>query len=157
MELTTAVILLMTSFYSGPAISTDTVVSAEPLVNKVDTIKEITLTKGEILARAKVIFKEDPILLDIAFCESSLRHYNTDGEVLRGKVNSADMGLMQINTKYHAEKASELGFDLETPEGNMQYAKWLYDKEGGQPWISSSKCWNQAITLEKTKVLAVNK
>ena len=152
-ELTTAVILVMTSLYGGPATTSDKTVS-EPLVNKVEAKKEITLTKKEIVDRAKVIFKEDPILLDIALCESSLRHYNADGEVLRGKINSADIGLMQINEKYHAEKAFELGFDLETPEGNMQYAKWLYDKEGGQPWISSSKCWRETIAQKHVKVLA---
>jgi len=155
-ELTTAVILVMTSLYGGPVTSSDKIVS-EPLVNKVEAKKEVTLTKKEILDRAKVIFKEDPILLQIAMCESSLRHYDADGEVLKGKINSADIGLMQINTKYHAEKATELGFDLNTPEGNMQYAKWLYDKEGGQPWISSSSCWKQTIAQKNSKVLAVNK
>jgi len=155
-ELTSAVIFVIGSLYGGPVAPTDKVTS-EPLVNKVEVKKEITLTKKEILDRAKVIFKEDPILLDIALCESSLRHYGADGEVLKGKVNSADIGLMQINTKYHAEKASELGFDLQTPEGNMQYAKWLYDKEGGQPWISSSKCWRDTVANKNSKVLAVNK
>ena len=72
-------------------------------------------------------------------------------------MNSADLGLMQINEKYHAQKASELGFDLKSPEGNMQYAKWLYNKEGGQPWIASSSCWKQTDAYKDSKVLAVNK
>ncbi len=106
-----------------------------------------------------MIFKNDPVLLAIAQCESSFRHYDTDGTVLRGAVNPADVGLMQINEKYHGDKAVELGFDLETPEGNMQYAKWLYEKEGGQPWISSSSCWKKTIAyrISQDRLLAVNK
>lgn len=157
-ELTTTVILLLTSLYGGPVVAADKVVS-EPMVNKVEVKKEITLTKKEIQDRAGEIFKNDPVLLAIAQCESSFRHYDTDGTVLRGKTNPADVGLMQINEKYHADKASELGFDLETPEGNMQYAKWLYEKEGVTPWISSSSCWKKTIAykISQDKLLAVNK
>jgi len=153
-EFTTAVILVMSSFYGGSATSSDKIVP-EPLINKVETKKVIALTKEEVENRAKVVFKEDPILLEIAMCESSFRQYGPDGLVLRGKVNSDDVGLMQINEKYHAQKALELGFDLKSPEGNIQYAKWLYDKEGSQPWIASSNCWKQTEAYKESKVLAV--
>jgi len=54
---------------------------------------------------------------------------------------------MQINEYYHTDKAKKLGLNLRTVEGNLAYAKYLYDKEGTQPWISSSKCWNPTENL----------
>ncbi|MEK7134634.1 MAG: hypothetical protein AAB819_02850 [Patescibacteria group bacterium] len=86
-------------------------------------------------------FKDDPLLVHIAFCESSFRQTGTDGEVLRGTVISRDVGVMQINERFHATQAKKLGYDIHTLEGNLGYAKWLYEKEGARPWMSSSKCW----------------
>jgi hypothetical protein len=37
----------------------------------------------------------------IAHCESTDRHYNEDGSVLRGIVDKRDIGRYQINTHYH--------------------------------------------------------
>lgn len=80
-------------------------------------------------------------LMSIAYCESRWRQVNSDGSVLKGKVDNDDVGFMQINLRYHADKAKELGFDLNTPGGNILYARWLYDKEGTQPWSASKPCW----------------
>src|SRR5690606_20716583 len=43
-------------------------------------------------------FAETPILAEIARCESTFRHYDKKtGQVLKGKVDSRDTGVMQIN------------------------------------------------------------
>jgi hypothetical protein len=55
---------------------------------------------------------------------------------------------MQINEKYHAEKAVELGINIYTLEGNVEFAKYLYDTFGSKPWKSSSKCWGGAILAQ---------
>lgn len=86
-------------------------------------------------------FKDTPILANIARCESRYRQYDTDGNVLRGIVNSLDVGVMQINEKYHLETAKKLGYNIYTIEGNTAYAKYIYDREGAKPWMSSSPCW----------------
>ena len=86
-------------------------------------------------------FADTPILAEIAKCESHYRQFNADGEVLRGKQNSYDRGVMQINILYHAEKAEELGLDLNNLDDNVAYARYLYEKEGAKPWMSSSACW----------------
>ena len=100
----------------------------------------------------------DPLLAEIAGCESHFRQYDKDGSILRGKANNADVGLMQINEFYHSDKAKSLGIDIYTPEGNMAYAKYIYENQGGQPWKSSSACWNSGIAENpSTTVLAVNK
>jgi hypothetical protein len=86
-------------------------------------------------------FKETPIMAEIAKCESRFRQVTKSGQVLRGEVNKSDVGLLQINEAYHKEKSLELGFDLETVNGNLAYAKYLYEKEGTKPWNASAKCW----------------
>lgn len=62
---------------------------------------------------------------------------------MRGEVNSNDIGLYQINTRYHLKKAKELGYDIFTEEGNTAYAIWLYGKEGTKPWNASKHCWGK--------------
>jgi hypothetical protein len=66
-----------------------------------------------------------------------------DGNILRGEINKSDLGLLQVNEYYHGERAEDLGFDLNTVDGNLAYAKYLYDKEGTTPWNASKKCWGK--------------
>lgn len=86
-------------------------------------------------------FEKHPILIEIAMCESSGRHFNEKGEVLRGKVDNRDIGIMQINEFYHDSMAKKLDLDIHTIEGNLEYANVLYEKFGGQPWSASAPCW----------------
>lgn len=88
-----------------------------------------------------------PILLDIARCESGMRQFDENGEVLRGKVNKSDLGFFQINAYYHLESSKKAGFDIYTEEGNIGYALWLYKKEGTQPWKASEKCWSKSLAV----------
>lgn len=79
----------------------------------------------------------------IAFCESSNRHY-TDPQnktVIRGLKNSSDVGLFQINEKYHLEKSRELGYNIYDLDGNIDYAMWLMSNEGTRHWRYSQGCW----------------
>lgn len=86
-------------------------------------------------------FSDIPILAEVAYCESRYRQFDQNGNVLRGIQNPADVGVMQINEKYHATTAVKFGFNLYTLEGNMAYARFLYEKEGTRPWKYSSSCW----------------
>lgn len=92
-------------------------------------------------------FFDIPVLQKVAFCESSYRHFNKDGTVRRGLVNSHDVGVMQINELYHAKEAKALGYDLETIDGNVAFARHLYEREGSRPWNSSGKCWDKVLDL----------
>lgn len=80
-------------------------------------------------------------MINIARCESNHRHYNPDGSVLRGKVNSDDVGVFQINEYYHLETSKKLGIDIHTPEGNIKYARFLYNSNGTRDWNWSKSCW----------------
>lgn len=108
-----------------------------PLKAKIATSTPDISVKGVV----SEYFVDVPELVDVARCESHFRQFDKNGRVLRGAVNKGDIGVMQINEYYHSEKADELGFDLYTIEGNLSYARFLYDHEGLTPWLSSSKCW----------------
>ena len=156
-ELITTSVFVLSSIYGGTTAATGTdMVSTSTAPGVSSRIEEQAVTKiptsKELEKKAKAFFKDDPILVDIARCESRFRQLDKDGNVLRGVINKGDLGLMQINEYYHAEKAEELGLDLKTVEGNMTYAKYLYDHEGGQPWVSSSKCWKQAASGNQVAV-----
>jgi hypothetical protein len=86
-------------------------------------------------------FADTPILIEVARCESHYTQYNADGSVHRGVVNNQDVGIMQINEHYQLATAEKLGLDIYSIQGNLAYAKYLYEKEGTQPWSSSKPCW----------------
>jgi len=85
----------------------------------------------------------DPHLVKIARCESGLRQFDDNGKVLKSYLGSNDWGVLQINKTYHLKKAQELGFDIDTTEGNIAYGKWLYQREGTRPWNASKNCWSK--------------
>jgi len=41
------------------------------------------------------------------------------------------------------KKAEALGYDLRTPEGNAQMARYLFAQYGSVPWQPSAACWNR--------------
>lgn len=99
-------------------------------------------------------FADTPVMIEIARCESHFKQFDKDGSIHRGVVNDQDLGVMQINEHYHGDTAQKLGLDLYTIQGNVAYAKYLYNKEGVQPWSSSSPCWSKTKAY---KELAINK
>lgn len=90
-----------------------------------------------------IIFSDTPELKEIAWCESRNRHFDTNGNVIRGEENSFDVGAMQINEHYHLKESKKLGLDIYTIEGNLAYAKHLYKTQGAQPWSASEACWGE--------------
>lgn len=86
-------------------------------------------------------FGADHVMVRVASCESQYRQFDANGEVLRGRVNSQDVGVFQINEFYHLEEAKRLGLDIYSLAGNVAYARILYSKEGVAPWSASRHCW----------------
>ena len=113
-------------------------------------IKSATSSE-DIKLITKEYFKDTPVLAEIARCESTYRQFSEKGNVLRGKVNSADVGVMQINEKYHLKRSQELGLDIHTLEGNLAYGKFLYKEQGSRPWNASRPCWGKPATVVATK------
>lgn len=96
-------------------------------------------------------FADTPLLVEIAKCESGFRQFHKNGELLRGRVDNADVGVMQINERYHLETSKKLGFNIHTIEGNIGYAKYLYEKSGSRPWSASQPCWGMTVVAMNSK------
>lgn len=102
-------------------------------------------------------FKDIPIMVQVARCESHFRQLDSDGGIHRGIVNPADVGVMQINEHYHLERSIKENYDIYTIEGNTAYARELYEDKGTDPWNSSKPCWGKyQITEVATPALAIN-
>lgn len=110
----------------------------------IETVKQDPEDFADTETYIRHYFADLPVLVDVAFCESTFRQHDKNGNVLRGKVNSSDVGVMQINTYYHGEDAEELGYDLMTLEGNAAFARNLYERKGVHPWVHSSDCWKKS-------------
>lgn len=108
---------------------------------QVATILESMPTADSVESYVRSYFADEPVLIAIAQCESHFRQFDKDGSVLRGKALPEDVGIMQINERYHKKSARAQGHDLYTIEGNLAYARYLYQKEGTTPWLASAKCW----------------
>jgi len=108
--------------------------------NKVD--KNLT---DLIADKAQVAGISTTLVSAIAFCESTYRQHDDNGQVLRGKQNSQDVGLFQINEKYHLKTSQSLGFDIYTTEGNIDYALWLIKNQGSYHWKWSQHCWSPKV------------
>ena len=76
----------------------------------------------------------------IAECEGGTQ-FHPDGTVVRGIVNPHDIGIYQINERYHKAKAESLGYNIYTLEGNTEYAFYLHMTQGDAPWAASKPCW----------------
>lgn len=86
-------------------------------------------------------------MAEVARCESNFRHTRTDGTVLRGRIDPADTGIMQINRRYHEDRAVTMGLDLADIYHNMAYARYLYETQGLQPWSASAPCWRSEVAI----------
>ena len=112
-------------------------------------VEEVTTEQTERLGNAESIvrsyFRDIPVMIEIARCESTFRHELKDGSVLQGRVDPADTGVMQINKRYHEERATAMDLNLDDIYHNMAYARYLYETQGVQPWSASAPCWNKTL------------
>lgn len=93
----------------------------------------------------------NPKLKPVCACESVGRpdkdpkHYAPSGEVIVGVVNGSDIGMCQINTEYHGDRAKELGLDLFDKDDNITFANLLFEEQGYTPWNWSRHCWGDYV------------
>ena len=72
---------------------------------------------------------------NIAFIEELYEKYRNDPNAVSS--GGGNWGLFQINTVHRDEFESVTGHpwsDVLDPYLNSNYAKWLYDQSGWQPW-----------------------
>lgn len=110
-----------------------------------EIVRELSIPEFiELESRKKGL---DPALTTkIAFCESTNRQFKEGTDIpLRGIVNSNDVGVFQVNERFHLKKSQELGYNIYTLEGNVGYALWLIEQEGARHWNASRPCWGRVI------------
>jgi hypothetical protein len=88
----------------------------------------------DVEGRVKELFSDAPDMVVIAKCESTFRQFFADGRPLYD-YTGVYVGTFQVNEKMHHDAALALGYDLETLEGNINYARHLYDTSGTRPWF----------------------
>lgn len=130
---------------TGAASAPTAEVAYGTITTDVNTQKVLAIGSADTEAIVREYFKDIPIMIQVARCESTFRHTLADGSVLQGRVDPADTGVMQINKRYHAATAEKMDLDLEDIYDNMAYARYLYDNQGTQPWSASSPCWGRTL------------
>jgi hypothetical protein len=114
-----------------------------PLITSDQPVIEKTLEQI-IIDEASQAGVDGRLAVKVAFCESTLRQFDKEtGEPLRGVHNPQDVGLFQINERFHLEASQKLGYDIYSLEGNIDYAVYLMKKDGLRHWKFSQPCWSQ--------------
>jgi hypothetical protein len=132
--------------------STNSVIEVQTISKEIKSADYMPLSDSKNVEKfVKDYFDDIPLMAEIAKCESRYRHYDSRGQVLRGEITPLDRGVMQINLYFHEEAAKKLGYDVHNIDDNVAYARYLYEKQGVQPWKSSSKCWSKYTGSEIAK------
>ncbi len=97
-------------------------------------------------------FSDVPAMVEIARCESGFRQFDVDGSALKGGWGDAMVGVFQFYEAIHQATANALGHDLQTLEGNIAYARHLYNESGTAPWNSAKACWSTAVSTPSAGV-----
>lgn len=114
-------------------------------------------TQIETEKRIREYFKDIPVMIEIARCESNFRQYTDAGNPLRGGASGGMVGVFQFFESIHATGALALGYDITTLEGNLGYAKHVYEAQGTTPWDPAKYCWGAAsLTPTATAPLTGN-
>lgn len=112
-----------------------------------ELVSEYRLQESDTESIVRSYFRDIPVMIQIARCESTFQHTLSDGSTLQGRVDPADTGVMQINKRYHGSRAEVLELDLDNIYDNMAFARLLYERQGTQPWSASAPCWSPTIAM----------
>lgn len=89
--------------------------------------------RAAVEAAVRSFFADVPVMVAIAQCESNFRQFTDSGNVLR---SNGMIGVFQFFEAIHVRAATAQGHDLATLEGNLAYARQLYNQSGTQPWAA---------------------
>lgn len=91
-------------------------------------------------------FADVPVMIEIALCESRFNQFDKNRNVLMNHEGSSAKGIFQIMASIHEKGAAKMGMDINTIEGNVAYARYLFDTQGTKPWeadLKSKRCWGK--------------
>lgn len=137
----------------APTQATSTGTTSAPVSTSTPKVVSAAKVESELKKTTKELvsdyFSDIPIMVQIAKCESQFTQLNEDGSIHRGRVNNADVGTFQINEYYHLKESQKRNEDIYSVEGNMKYARHLYESEGTDPWSASAPCWGKYTAVAK--------
>ena len=107
-------------------------------------------TRAEVEKRVREYFKDAPNMIEIARCESNFRQFTDAGNVLRGGMGGQMVGVYQFYESVHSRAAKGLGFDISSLDGNLAYARHVYEAQGTTPWSSGQSCWSNPLPAKNT-------
>jgi hypothetical protein len=159
-----AICLLAVSLTAGP-IKADESLLPDPIPPSEISISEISETfvvdenapevdPEFVEAKVREYFADIPVMIKIAKCESGFKQYQEDGSLTvskavskktRKRVSSAS-GAFQILYIGHFESwSSSDDTNITTLEGNLRFARMMYEESGTSPWAESKKCWKRKL------------
>lgn len=144
-EVATSAAFLLASVYGAGHANAQTDASNQATTIPTAPISRTLTDPKKIEAIVRARYANTPILIEIARCESTFRQFTDKGEVVRGIANKYDVGIMQINEKYHADTAEKLGYDIYDIDGNLAFGEYLYKKYGSSAWTASKPCWGGSL------------
>ena len=118
-----------------PAATTTNAATSSTVVAATSSSSTTTiLTHVAVEKQVRDYFADMPVMIAIARCESNFRQFTDSGLPFRGGAGGEMVGVFQFYEQFHTAAAKALGFDLNTLEGNIGYAKHVYAQEGTTPW-----------------------
>lgn len=117
-------------------------------------LAEVSASQAQTEQQVRDYFADIPVMIEIARCESKFRQFTDAGNVLRGGYDSQMVGIFQIYEEVHTAQANALGYDITTVEGNLAYARYLYEESGTEPWNAARSCWEDTIPVEPEAVIS---
>ena len=135
-KITWSLVLIYGLFIWNSAVTHAATVATTTATTTSTASSAIVQTPDEIEKRVREFFADNPVMIEVAKCESKFRQFTDAGNVLRGGSGGMMVGVFQFFESVHTTAAKKLGFDLLTVEGNIGYAKHVYAQSGTTPWAS---------------------
>ncbi len=89
--------------------------------------------RAEIINQSQIYNLNVDMMLWVSYCESQ---FNPS---VRGRVDSRDRGLWQINSYYHPEVSDECAFDYKC---STEWSAWWISQGHGNQWVCWKKYYN---------------
>ncbi len=134
-------LIVAISTHTANAQTATTTPGDDPEIQHTSLIKFDPLNPDQVEAKVRKEFADLPVMISIAKCESSFTQYDSNRNPMYGG-SGGMVGVFQVAAAIHNDAAKDLSYDINTLEGNLAYARYLYENEGTVPWLASASCWN---------------
>ncbi len=117
-----------------------TAISVPTRMLKNGKLQKLSREQKRDYAILTVFFRNDPIMVKVAACESSLRHTLPGGQ-LNVSPDGHDVGTFQVRLPVHKGELGRYGLNPADFTHNVAFATHLYRRDGLRHWNSSRPCW----------------